>query len=111
MKILNYSTEENARENIKLILGDHYDMISTDSVEQCHDCIKNTDIGTLIYDVNGQDKFLEDIKTFRSNNPKLKIIALVGYGGGQTAKEAVNAGADGSIARPINADELLSACK
>jgi len=53
MKILIYSTEESVRENVKEVLGDHRDMISTDSVDQCQECIKNTDIGTLIYDVNG----------------------------------------------------------
>jgi len=111
MKILVYSSEETARENVKSILGDHYDMILTDSVEQCQECIKNTDIGTLIYDTDKQDKALEDIKTFRSNNPKLKIIALVGYNGEKTAKEAVNAGADTWTGRPIKSDELLSVCK
>ena len=94
MKILVYSAEESARENIKEILGDHYDMVLTESVEQCQECINNTDIKTLIYDADKQDKPLEDIKTFRSKNPKLKIIALIGYGGEKAAQKAVDAGAD-----------------
>jgi len=108
-KILIFSTEETIREKIKNMLCDHYDMILTDSIEQCQECIKNTDIGTLIFDVDKQDKPLVDIEAIHSDNPSLKVISL--GRDEQTTKEAIKVGASGYILKPIKPDELLAVCK
>jgi len=111
MKILIYSTEESVRDTIKGVLGDHHEMILVDSIEQGQECIKNAEIGTLIYDVDKQDESLENIEKFHSEYPDLNILVIVGYKAVEWAAKVVSLGASGYIVKPIKADELLSACK
>jgi len=110
-KILICDDEEGIRESLKLILGDHYDLISVDSGEQCLDCLDHdASIGLVLLDikmpkVNG----LEILKAIKEKNADLNVIIVTGYKSVETASEASALGASGYIVKPFKSDEILSA--
>lgn len=110
-KILICDDEEGIRESLKLILGDHYDLISVDSGEQCLDCLDNDkSIGLVLLDikmpkVNG----LEILKAIKEKNADLHVIIVTGYKSVETASEATALGASGYIVKPFKSDEILTA--
>ena len=110
-KILICDDEEGIRESLKLILGDHYDLITVDSGEQCLECLKNdTSIGLVLLDikmpkVNG----LDILKAIKEKNPDLHVIIVTGYKSVETASEAATLGASGYIVKPFKSDEILEA--
>ena len=109
-KILICDDEEGIRESLKLILGDHYDLITVDSGEQCLECLKNdTSIGLVLLDikmpkVNG----LDILKAIKEKNPDLNVIIVTGYKSVETASEATALGASGYIVKPFKSDEILT---
>lgn len=109
-KILICDDEEGIRESLKLILGDHYELILTDDGTQCLECLKNSrDIKLVLMDikmpqVNGLD-ILEQIK---AHHPDINVIIITGYKSVETATEAVRLGASGYIVKPFKSDEILT---
>ncbi len=112
-KILICDDEEGIRESLKLILGDHYDLIVTDSSEQCLECLKNDNaVGLVLLDikmpkVNG----LECLKAVKENHPNLNVVIVTGYKSVETASEATSLGASGYIVKPFKSDEILATVK
>ena len=112
-KIMICDDEEGIRESLKLVLGDHYDLVAVDSGEQALHTLANAkDITTVLLDikmpkVNGLD-VLQEIK---SKYPKVKIIMVTGYRSVETAAEASRLGASGYIIKPFKAEEILEAVK
>ncbi len=108
-KILICDDEEGIRESLKLILGDHYNLILTDSGEQCLQCLENDkSIGLVLLDikmpkVNG----LEILKTIKEKHAGPGVIIVTGYKSVETASEASSLGALGYIVKPFKSDEIL----
>ena len=108
-KILICDDKEGIRESLKLILGDHYDLILTDSGEQCLQCLDNDKtIGLVLLDIkmpkiNG----LEILKAVKEKRPELNVIIVTGYKSVETAAEASSLGASGYIVKPFKNDEVL----
>ena len=108
-KILICDDEEGIRESLKLILSDHYDLISVDSGEQCLECLDNdSSIGLVLLDikmpkVNG----LDTLKAIKEKNPDLHVIIVTRYKSVETASEATALGASGYIVKPFKSDEIL----
>ena len=108
-KILIIDDGEGIRESLKLILGDYYDLILTDSGEQALESLEqNNEIGLVLLDikmpkVNG----LEVLKLIKDNHPDLKVIIVSGYRSVETAAEATNLGAAGYMTKPFKSDEIL----
>jgi len=112
-KILVCDDEEGVRESLKLILGDDFNLILTESGEQCLDCIKNTaDIGLVLMDIKmPQTSGLDVLKQIKETYPDLKVIIITGYKSVETATEAVRLGASGYIVKPFKSDEILATVK
>ena len=112
-KILICDDEEGIRESLKLVLGDHYNLIVVDSGEQALYTLGSAnDIKVMLLDikmprVNGLD-VLKEIKT---KHPKVKIIMVTGYRSVETAAEATRLGASGYIIKPFKSEEILEAVK
>lgn len=112
-KILICDDEEGIRESLKLILGDHYDLILTDSGEQCLQCLDNDKtIGLVLLDIkmpkiNG----LEILRAIKEKYPELSVIIVTGYKSVETAAEASSLGASGYIVKPFKSDEILEIAK
>ena len=96
-KILICDDEEGIRESLKLILGNHYDLILTDSGEQCLGCLDNdNNIGLVLLDIkmpkiNG----LEILKAIKEKHSDLSVIIVTGYKSVEAASEASSLGASG----------------
>lgn len=109
-KVLICDDEEGIRESLKLILGDHCDLILTDSGEQCLQCLDNDKtIGLLLLDIkmpkiNG----LEILKAVKEKRPELNVIIVTGYKSVETAAEASSLGAAGYVVKPFKSDEILA---
>lgn len=112
-KVLVVDDEEGIRESLKLILGDHYDLILTDSGPQALQCIENDKtIGLVLMDikmpkVNG----LDTLKEIKAKHPGLKVVIITGYKSVETASEASALGASGYIVKPFKSDEILDTVK
>ena len=108
-KILVVDAETGVRESLKLILGDHYDLILADKSEEVLSVLKNAqDVGLVLLDVkmpkvNG----LELLKAIKEEFPAMKVILVTGYKSVETASEAANLGADGYIVKPFKSKDIL----
>ena len=86
-KILICDDEEGIRESLKLILGDIYELIVTDSGEQCLEVLKHAkEVGVVLLDikmpkVHGLD-ILEQIK---KEHPEIAVVIVTGYKSVETA--------------------------
>lgn len=110
-KVLIVDDEEGIRESLKLILGDHYDLLLTDSGEQALRCLeKDPSIGLVLLDIkmpkiNG----LDALQAVKAKHPAVDVIMVTGYKSVETAGEAVRLGACGYIVKPFKSDEILAA--
>lgn len=108
-KILICDGEEGVRESLKLILGDRYDLILTDSGEQCLQCLDNDKsiglvlLGIKMPKING----LEALKAVKEKRPDLNVMAIAGYKSTGTACGASPPGAAGCLGKPFKSDEIL----
>ena len=110
-KILICDDEEGIRESLKLILGDHYDLILTDNGEQCLQCLDNDkSIGLVLLDIKMPEiNGLEILKAVKKKRPDLNVIIITGYKSIETARDASSLGASGYIVKPFKSDEILEA--
>ena len=112
-KVLICDDEEGIRESLKLILGEHYELIVVDSGEQALHMLKNSDdIGVALFDIkmpkiNGMELLSQVKETY----PNLKVIMVTGYKSVQTAAEASQRGASGYIVKPFKREEILETVK
>ena len=112
-KILICDDEEGIRESLKLILGDHYDLILTEDGNQCLEVLGNSDdIGLVFMDIKmPQVNGLETLKTIKEKHADVKVIIITGYKSVETATEAVKLGASGYIVKPFKSEEILAVAK
>ena len=112
-KILICDDEEGIRESLKLILGDHYELIAVDSGEQAlHTLAHTKDIKVALVDIKmPKVSGLDVLQEIKSKHPKVKIIMVTGYRSVETAAEASRLGASGYIIKPFKAEEILTTVK
>ena len=112
-KILICDDEEGIRESLKLILGDHYNLILTADGQQCLDCLENAkDIGLVLLDIKmPQINGLDVLKIIKDKYPAINVVVITGYKSVETASEATNLGASGYITKPFKAEEILEKVK
>src|SRR3989338_4651288 len=112
-KVLVVDDEEGIRESLKLILGDHYDIILTDSGEQALRLVEGDPaIGLVLLDIKmPKVDGLDVLKEMKAKRPSLKIIMVTGYKAVETAGEAARLGASGYIIKPFKSDEILTTVK
>ncbi len=112
-KIIICDDEEGTREALKLILGNHYDLILVNDGRQCLEVIKNAkDIGLILLDmkmpkVNGLS-VLEEIKASHSALP---VVMMTGYRSAETAAEAAPIGPGDFLSKPFKSDDILATVK
>ena len=108
-KILICDDEEGIRESLKLVLSDHYGLITVDSGSMALEVLsKNKEIKLMLLDIkmpktSGLDVLHEVKKKF----PHMKIVMVTGYKSVETAAEASRLGADGYIVKPFKSEEIL----
>ena len=109
-KILICDDEEGIRESLKLILGDHYDLILTEDGAQCLDCLATAkDVGLVLIDIKmPKIHGLDILKEIKKRHPKIKVVVVTGYRSVETAMEATRLGACGYIVKPFKSEEILS---
>ena len=109
-KILICDDEEGIRESLKLILGDHYNLIVLDNGSQCLECLeKSKDIKLVLLDIKmPQINGLDILQQIKEKRPDVKVIIVTGYKAVETAAEAVRLGASGYIVKPFKSDEILA---
>lgn len=112
-KILVVDDEEGIRESLKLILGDHYDIILTDSGEQALRLVEGDPaIALVLMDIKmPKVDGLDVLKEMKAKRPSLKVIMVTGYKAVETASEAARLGASGYIIKPFKSDEILNTVK
>ena len=112
-KILICDDEEGIRESLKLILGDHYGLVTVDSGDMALEVLSHSqEIKVMLLDIkmpktNGLDVLQEIKKKF----PHVKIIMVTGYKSVETAAEAARLGACGYIVKPFKSQEILETVK
>ncbi len=109
-KILVVDDEEGIRESLKLILGDYYDIILTDSGEQALRLVEaDPTIGVALLDIKmPKIDGLEVLKGIKAKRPDINVIMVTGYRAVDTAGESAIRGASGYIVKPFKSDEILN---
>ena len=112
-KILICDDEEGIRESLKLILEDHFELIVTDTGEQCLEIIKNSkDVGLLLLDIKmPKVSGLDLLKVIKERHPQLNVVIVTGYRSVETAAEASRLGACGYIVKPFKSEEILKTAR
>ena len=112
-KILICDDEEGIRESLKLILGEHYELILTENGEQCLNCLDHgKDIGLVLVDIKmPKTNGLDVLKLIKQKHPDVKVIMVTGYKSVETASEASHLGACSYIVKPFKAEEILKTVK
>ena len=108
-RILICDDEEGIRESLRLVLGDHYNLLITDTAEQCLEMLDNQeDIGLVMLDIKmPKVSGLELLEQIKEKHPEQKVIMVTGYKSVETAAEASKLGACGYVVKPFESKELL----
>ncbi len=109
-KILICDDEEGVRESLKLVLGDHYNLILTDSGEQCLECLdKDKSIGLILLAVKITEiRNLKTLQTIQEKYPDLNVIILTNHKSMEAASETSPLDASKCIIKPFKADQALN---
>jgi len=112
-KILICDDEEGIRESLKLVLGDHYDLITVDSGDMALEVLSHSkDIKVMLLDIKmPKTSGLDALQEIKKKFPNLKIIMVTGYKSVETAAEATRLGACGYIVKPFKSQEILETVK
>jgi CheY-like chemotaxis protein len=71
-------------------------------------CLNNKDINIVLMDIQLPEmNGLEATQLIKSKNKDLPVIAVTAYAASSDIQEALNAGCDDIIIKPINRNELL----
>lgn len=112
-KILIVDDQEGIRESLKLILGQEYHLILTESGVQALSCLEHDPtIQLVLIDIkmpglNG----LETLKKMKEIRPDIKVIIVTGYHSMETVTEASQLGASGYIGKPFQPKDVLALVK
>jgi DNA-binding NtrC family response regulator len=112
-KILIVDDQEGIRESLKLILGQDYNLILTESGIQALSCLEHDPtIQLVLIDIkmpglNG----LETLKKMKEMRPDIKVIIVTGYNSVETVTEASQLGACGYIGKPFQPQEVKEIVK
>ena len=112
-KILICDDEEGIRESLKLVLGDHYELIAVDSGDMALNVLsRNKDIKVMLLDIKmPKTHGLDVLQEIKKKSPHIKIIMVTGYKSVETAAEATRLGACGYIVKPFKSAEILETVK
>ena len=110
-KVMIVDDEEGVRESLKLILGDHYDLLVCENGDAALELLKTAhkEVGVIMMDIKMPKKSgLETLQEMHAQYPAIKVIIVTGYKSVETAQEAVRLGASGYIVKPFKGDEILA---
>ena len=94
----------------RALLHRNYEVSHAATEEEALQLIKSTQYNYAILDLNlGGHTSLGLIAPLKQSNPASRILILTGYASITTAVEAIKLGADNYLAKPADADEILSA--
>ena len=112
-KILICDDEEGIRESLKLVLGDHYELIAVDTGDMALEVLSHSkDIKVMLLDIKmPKTSGLDVLQEIKKKFPHLKIIMVTGYKSVETAAEATRLGASGYIVKPFKSQEILDTVK
>ena len=114
-KILIIDDEEGIRESLKLILEDHYSLITSENGPLALEMIENDKdhtLGLVLLDIKmPKIHGLETLKLIKEKRPELPVIMVTAYKSVEIAVEATKLGASGYIVKPFKSDEILNIAK
>jgi len=112
-KILICDDEEGIRESLKLVLGDHYNLITVDSGDMALEVLANNkEVKVMLLDIKmPKTHGLDILQEVKKKHPQVKIIMVTGYKSVETAAEATRLGASGYIVKPFKSEEILDTVK
>lgn len=95
-------------------LEDRFDVLTAQSLEEAKSVLKDNEIDLAIIDIRlneedpGNKEGLDLLKWLKERTPESSVIVMSAYKEFDYAVEALNAGADYFMRKPIDPDELNS---
>tara|TARA_R110001592_G_scaffold43772_4_gene141717 strand:+ start:910 stop:1449 length:540 start_codon:yes stop_codon:yes gene_type:complete len=87
-----------------------YEVVHALSLDAANGSVSTQGFDLAVLDLNlGGHSSLPLIPTLKRHNPQMRILVLTGYASIATAVEAIKMGADNYLAKPADADEILTA--
>lgn len=108
-KILICDEDEKTREQLKLILNSHYELILVDDGLQVSHVLKNSpDVALAVF--AGKTHTTQDMDSETeaiARHSQLKVIRVADYTSAKITKKSSQSNPDGYINRPIKAEDVL----
>ena len=101
-------------DTMEVYLEDRFDVLTAQNLEKAKSLLKDNPIDLAIIDIRlneeypGNKECLDLLKWFRERMPEAGVIVMSAYKEFDYAVEALNAGADYFMRKPIDPDELNS---
>jgi len=101
-------------DTMEVYLEDRFDVLTAQSLEQAKSVLKDNPIDLAIIDIRlneedpGNKEGIDLLKWLRERMPEAGVIVMSAYKEFDYAVEALNAGADYFMRKPIDPDELNS---
>ena len=101
-------------DTMEVYLEDRFDVLTAQSLEEAKSVLKNNQIDLAIIDIRldeedpGNKEGLDLLKWLKKRMPESSVIVMSAYKEFDYAVEALNAGADYFMRKPIDPDELNS---
>ena len=107
-RILVVDDDENVRFSIRHVLeAQGHDVVDADSLTSGIDALRAGDFDLILEDINlGEDSGIDVVRTAREEGFAGPIVMITAYASIETAVEAMRAGADDYLQKPLRMDEV-----
>ncbi len=113
-KILICDDEDGVRESLKALLSDHFNLVMTDSGQQCLDTLNtNKDkIAAILLDIKmPKMSGLDVLAEIKHKFPKLPVIMITGYNAVEPVAASAARGASAYIIKPFDGQDIAGIIK
>ncbi|MEI6807799.1 MAG: hybrid sensor histidine kinase/response regulator [bacterium] len=106
-KVLVIDDDLGPRESLRILLKNHYQVFSAESVDQGLELLHKHQPDVVVMDIRMPGKSgITGLREIRAVNTTISVVMLTGYGALDTAQEAIRLGASDYLKKPFDTTEM-----
>ncbi len=107
-KILVIDDEVGARESLRILLKNVYDVLLAESVDKGVSLLRTEKPDVVVMDIRMPGKSgIEGLKEIREIDASISVVMLTGFGALETAQQAMRLGANDYLKKPFDTREMM----